>query len=180
MNIYLVRHCKAEGQHPDANLTDIGYLHAERLAEFLYDKNIETIIASPFVRAYQSIFPLAKKLRINVVTDERLSERVLCGENHPNWREMLRNTFNDLELCYEGGESSSTAMIRALSVIKDVNESGRNNAVITTHGNLMSLLLKYYDNNQFGFEEWEALSNPDVYHLYFDGTSPTIRRIWTD
>jgi 2,3-bisphosphoglycerate-dependent phosphoglycerate mutase len=29
----------------------------------------------------------------------------------------------------------------------------------------MSLLLKYYDNKQFGFEEWQALSNPDV-HFY--------------
>jgi broad specificity phosphatase PhoE len=29
MDIYIVRHCKAEGQSPDANLTDEGYLQAE-------------------------------------------------------------------------------------------------------------------------------------------------------
>lgn len=90
---------------------------------------------------------------------------------------MLRHTFNDLELCYEGGESSSAAMKRALSVITDVVNSGLNHVVLATHGNLMSLLLKYYDNKQFGFEEWEALFNPDVYHLCLDGRSPTIRRI---
>jgi 2,3-bisphosphoglycerate-dependent phosphoglycerate mutase len=55
MDIYIVRHCKAEGQSPDANLTDEGYLQAERLAEFLYDKKIESIICSPFVRANQSL-----------------------------------------------------------------------------------------------------------------------------
>ncbi|KRE34898.1 histidine phosphatase family protein [Paenibacillus sp. Soil522] len=178
MNIYIVRHCKADGQSPSANLTEEGYKQANRLAKFLYGKNIESIYSSPFVRAIDSISPLAQKLQVNLITDDRLSERILCSENHPNWREMLRNTFNDLELCYESGESSITAMDRALSVIKDVRESGLTNIVIVTHGNLMSLLFKYYDR-KIGFKEWEALSNPDVYHLKFDGTSsPIIQRIW--
>lgn len=99
MNIYIVRHCKAEGQSPSANLTDEGYLQAERLAEFLHDKNIESIISSSFLRALKSISPLAEKLQIKVMTDDRLSERILCGENNPNWLEMLHNTFSDLECC---------------------------------------------------------------------------------
>lgn len=177
MNIYIVRHCKAEGQSPSANLTDDGYLQAERLAEFLHDKNIESIISSPYLRALKSISPLEEKLQIKVMTDDRLSERILCGENNPNWLEMLRNTFADLELCYEGGESSIAAKNRVLSVINDVRNCGLNNVVIITHGNLMSLLLKYYEN-KFGFEEWQLLSNPDVYHLYFKGISPIIKRVW--
>lgn len=177
MNIFIVRHCKADGQSPRANLTEEGDTQANILAEFLYGKHIESIHSSPFVRAINSITPLAQKLKVNIITDDRLSERILCAENHLNWREMLRNTFNDLELCYEGGESSVTAMDRALSVIKDVRESGLTNVVIVTHGNLLSLLLKYFDNN-VGFEEWEGLSNPDVYHLQFDDASPIIQRIW--
>ncbi|QGQ96424.1 histidine phosphatase family protein [Paenibacillus psychroresistens] len=180
MNIYIVRHCKAEGQSLDANLTDEGYLQADRLATFLFDKKIEMIICSPFARANQSILPLAEKLMIEVDTEERLSERILCTVDHPNWREMLHNTFIDFELCYEGGESSRSAMNRVVSVINDLKYSQFNNVVITTHGNLMSLLLKYYDNKRFGFKEWEALSNPDVYHLSIDGISSNIRRIWTD
>ncbi|WP_419873284.1 histidine phosphatase family protein [Candidatus Pristimantibacillus sp. PTI5] len=177
MNIFIVRHCKADGQSPRANLTEEGDTQANRLAEFLYGKHIESIYSSPFVRAINSITPLAQKLKVNIITDDRLSERILCAGNHPNWREMLRNTFNDLELCYEGGESSVTAMNRALSVIKDIRESGLKNVVIVTHGNLMSLLLKYFDNN-IGFAEWEDLSNPDVYHLQFDDATPIIQRIW--
>ncbi|WP_169082872.1 histidine phosphatase family protein [Paenibacillus sp. PL91] len=178
MNIYIVRHCKADGQAPNANLTEEGHEQAIRLAEFLYGKNIQCIYSSPFVRAVDTIAPLAQKLQVHLITDDRLSERILCGENHPNWREMLRNTFNDLDLCYEDGESSSTAMDRALSVIRDVKESGLTNVVLVTHGNLMSLMLKYYDS-KIGYEEWEALSNPDVYHLKVDGTSSAIiKRIW--
>ena len=69
-------------------------------------------------------------------------------------------------------------MSRAISVIKAVEASSFNNVVLVTHGNLMSLLLKYYDDQRFGFEEWEALSNPDVYQLAFEERVPSIQRLW--
>lgn len=177
LNIYIVRHCKATGQLPEAELTDKGYLQAEVLAEFLSDKNIEYIISSPFHRAIESISPLARRLQVNLTTDDRLKERILCNGDHPNWQEMLRNTFMDLDLCYEGGESSRTAINRAVSVISDIRDSKFSNVVLVTHGNLMSLLIKYYDDT-FGFDQWKSLSNPDVYHLQHYGSSITIKRIW--
>ena len=179
MNIYLVRHCQAEGQSPDAQLTEEGYKQAERLADFFHGTNIEAIVASPFVRAQQSAIPLANRLGLDVLTDDRLSERILCGADDPNWRDMLSETFSDLDLCYEGGESSREAMGRALSAIQDLKGSGRKHAVVITHGNLMSLVLKHYDQT-FGFEQWEALTNPDVYHLSLASSIPAIRRIWTN
>src|SRR4051812_22040655 len=102
LNIYLVRHCKATGQSPHAHLTDNGYLQAESLANFLIDKGIDGIISSPFLRAVESIFPLAERLQVHLATDDRLAERILCSEDHPNWQEMLRNTFDDFKLRYEG------------------------------------------------------------------------------
>ncbi|NEW04649.1 histidine phosphatase family protein [Paenibacillus sp. SYP-B3998] len=180
MNIYIVRHCKAEGQSPEANLTQDGQNQAEKLAEFLLGKNIDGIISSPFARAYQSIYPFAMKSEIKLITDNRLSERILSDENHQNWREMLRNTFIDFELRYDGGESSNGATNRILAVIRDLKNSGLNNVVLVTHGNLMSLLLKHYDN-RYGFEAWEALTNPDVYQLNFSGVlSSTVSRIWVE
>jgi 2,3-bisphosphoglycerate-dependent phosphoglycerate mutase len=171
-----VRHCKAEGQSPSASLTQEGHFQAKQLADLLCDKNIESIYTSPYVRAIDSIAPLAEKLKIGVNIDNRLKERILSEVDHPNWREMLRNTFNDFDLYYEGGESSLAAMDRILSVIKDVRERGLSNIALVTHGNLMSLLLKHFDDS-FGFEEWESLSNPDVYHLQLTAV-PVIKRIW--
>jgi 2,3-bisphosphoglycerate-dependent phosphoglycerate mutase len=178
-NVYVVRHCKAEGQAPDAQLTATGIQQANKLAEFLSDKNIDCIISSPFLRAYHTIAPLADRLGIEVVLDDRLAERVLSSKNHPDWLDMLRRTYDDLDLCYEDGESSNTAMSRAISVVMDVLSSGYKNAVIVSHGNLISLLLKHFDN-QIGFKEWERLSNPDVYHLSFLKDEPSIHRIWTE
>jgi 2,3-bisphosphoglycerate-dependent phosphoglycerate mutase len=92
---------------------------------------------------------------------------------------MLRQTYYDLDLCYEGGESSNIAMHRAITVVKEVLNSRYENIIIVSHGNLISLLLKYFDD-RIGYKEWETLSNPDVFHLSFLKETPNIERIWTD
>ncbi|MGG4108138.1 histidine phosphatase family protein [Paenibacillus lautus] len=177
-NVIIVRHCKAEGQAVDAPLTVQGIKQALELAEFLSDKGIDHIVSSPYRRACDTIKPLANLIGVEVVMDERLTERVLSGCNEPAWREMLRQTYDDLDLCYEGGESSRTAMHRAVRVVEEVLQNSSQNAVIVSHGNLISLLLKYYDN-RIGFDEWEALTNPDVYQLNFHSDVLVIQRIWT-
>ncbi|MFD2445529.1 histidine phosphatase family protein [Bacillus sp. CGMCC 1.16607] len=175
--IYLVRHCQAEGQSFSANLTNIGYEQAERLADFLIDKNIEALRSSPYLRAIHSVKPLAEKLNLQIEEDSRLSERVLCSDDRPDWMQMLEDSFNDLDLCYEGGESSRTAMARGISVITEVFECVEKTTVLATHGNLMALIIRHYDQS-FGFEQWKALSNPDVYCIKFDGQTRQIDRIW--
>lgn len=178
-NIYVVRHCKADGQASEARLTVTGVEQAEKLATFLADKEIDTIISSPFERAHRTIAPFAEKIGVEITLDERLTERVLTGQNHPDWVDMLRQTFDDMDLCFEGGESSRTAMQRAIPVVMEVLKSNSKNAVIVSHGNLIALLLKHFDD-RIGFAEWEALTNPDVYHLSFSEEKPTIQRIWAE
>lgn len=177
--IYLVRHCKAEGQAFDAKLTPTGMMQSELLTEFLYDKQINSIVSSPYKRAVDSIKPLAKRLNLPINEDNRLGERVLSSLERDDYLEMLENSFKDLDICYEGGESSRQAMNRAIGVIEDVLKGSANNIVIATHGNLMSLILKHYEPS-FGFKEWKSLSNPDVYCLKFEGDSPQIVRIWQE
>lgn len=178
-HLYIVRHCQAEGQSAAAKLTDAGRQQADQLAEFLSDKHIDHIVASPYERAYRSITPLAQKLGLKVVLDDRLTERVLCSENRPDWRDMLQRTYDDLDLCYEGGESSNTAMRRAVSVMMEVLNRDHKNAVIVSHGNLMSLMLKHFDH-RIGFSEWEAMSNPDVYRIAFIDDATSIERMWRE
>lgn len=177
MKLFLVRHCSAEGQEAAAPLTTAGQEQALRLADFLQEKEIARIISSPFLRARQSVQPLADRLGLLIDTDERLAERVLCGENHPDWRSMLQRTFDDLDLLFTGGESSRMAMNRALGVIEEVTASGGGNIVLATHGNLLSLLLKHYDERT-GYVEWERLTNPDVYELSFSKAPVRPVRIW--
>jgi 2,3-bisphosphoglycerate-dependent phosphoglycerate mutase len=83
--LYLVRHCQASGQEPDAPLTEIGQQQAilrrrhsvNALADWLCEVSIGRIISSPFIRAYRSIVPLSEYLGLTIEIDDRLVERVL-------------------------------------------------------------------------------------------------------
>ncbi|OPG15408.1 hypothetical protein B2M26_12020 [Ferroacidibacillus organovorans] len=50
-------------------------------------------------------------------------------------------------------------------------------AVVVTHGNLMTLLLRHFDE-RFGFEAGAALTNPDVYLVTVSGSESTVERVW--
>ena len=115
--LYLVRHCQATGQEPDAPLTERGEQQGISLAGWLSDVSIGRIISSPFVRAYQSIVPLSEHLGLTVEVDERLVERVLSPVPLNDWRKRLADTFVDLDLSFEGGESSRIAMTRGVAAV---------------------------------------------------------------
>ncbi|PYQ32037.1 MAG: histidine phosphatase family protein [Acidobacteria bacterium] len=174
--LYVVRHCKAEGQEADARLTPEGVAQASSLADSLATANIERIISSPYMRATQSIAPLARRLGLAVEIDTRLVERALCSGSRPDWQDCLRASFLDLDLSFEGGESSREAMRRAVAVVTDIQRHPAQRTLLVTHGNLMAILLKYFDDS-IGFAEWCALSNPDVYRVVL--TQPfTVQRLW--
>lgn len=178
-NIYIIRHCKAEGQSKESQLTEIGFTQATELSSFLSDIKVDRIISSPFLRAIQTIKLFAEKRDINIEIDSRLSERVLSSISFSDWLDKLNATFNNLELKYEGGESSKEAMSRIVEVVDDIVASDSENTIIVTHGNLMSLLLNHFDKN-FGFEQWKSLSNPDVFLLRISQNDFQIKRLWKD
>jgi len=175
--IYLVRHCKATGQEPDAQLTDDGIQQAYQLAEFFKDMGIEYIVSSPFARAIHTIKPLSDYSNREIHIDDRLQERVLSTAQLNNWMDLLEQTYSDFDLKFEGGESSNEAAGRALQVIKEMIERPEQNIVVVTHGALLSLIINQYDR-AFGFEGWKRLTNPDVYKLEIEHHDARINRVW--
>jgi 2,3-bisphosphoglycerate-dependent phosphoglycerate mutase len=77
--IFLIRHCKADGQEPDARLTIEGQSQAHALAEYLEQRTIDYLISSPYDRAIDSIRPLARSRNLPIHQDDRLRERVLSA-----------------------------------------------------------------------------------------------------
>ena len=113
---------------------------------------------------------------MKVEVDERLVERVLSPVPLDDWRKRLAETFVDLDLSFEGGESSRIAMARGVAVVHQAIEQTTNPIVIVTHGNLMTLILKHFDE-QVGYAEWEKLQNPDVYCVKFSSNGICAERI---
>jgi len=175
--MYLIRHCEATGQNEEAELTINGRKQAVKLADFLEEKNIQYILSSTYLRAYKSIQPLAERLQLPIHKDERLIERKLSDKNLDEWLLLLEKSFTNLDIVYEGGESSRQAMERGVTVIKECMYRKETTFAIVTHGNLLSLIWKYFDQTVC-FKEWRELSNPDVLQFHFNQEKITINRIW--
>lgn len=175
--IFLVRHCQATGQEPEAHLTEDGVRQAIQIKAFLSGINIDHIVSSPYKRAIDTIQHLSQAIGVPITIDDRLEERVLSSKHLDNWMELLRASYEDLDIVYEGGESSREAMNRGVAVIYELMEQTDGNAVVVTHGALMSLILKYFDDS-VGFEEWRSLTNPDVYVIRQRDGSYESERIW--
>lgn len=187
--LYLVRHCRAEGQEPDAPLTAAGTIEAETLATFLIAAaqsdgvRIERIVASPFLRAQQSIAPLARQLELPVEVEARLAERRLSTIPREDWLDQLRASFTDPDFRLEGGESSHEAVARAGTLLDEVRRHRSAGIVLVTHGNLLTLLLRFLNGYSLtepaGFEEWRRLTNPDVFRVVLTENEARVERIWT-
>ena len=178
-SIYLIRHCKAEGQEPDAKLTREGLEQVDLLADFLAPKQIDYIVSSTYLRAIATIQPTALQRGLMINTDTRLCERVLSKENYSGWQEKLLETFYKPEMRLPGGESSKEAMERGISVLNDLIKMPQKHIAVITHGNLLCLMLRYFDE-RYGFKEWESMSNPDVFEITLvqEKTEVSIQRIW--
>ena len=177
MKLYVIRHCEAEGQAPDACLTMAGKEESEQLANFLEQYQIELVISSPFTRALHTIEPFVRKNNIPLKIDHRLSERLLSSEDLPDWLDNLKETYVNKDLKFTGGESSNEATKRINEVVEELKQSAHMSVVIVTHGNLMSLLLNHFQPH-FGFDEWKQLSNPDVFKIEFSNEQTVVNRIW--
>ncbi|TCI76928.1 histidine phosphatase family protein [Exiguobacterium sp. SH0S1] len=173
--IYLVRHCSATGQEPDAPLTEAGEQQALDLSAFFQDISIERIISSDYVRAVASITPVANERNLTIEQEPKLRERILSLEPRADWFDLLRHSFDDPSFKLPEAESGLDATARILDVVAQTNSS----TILVTHGNLLALLLQHMDN-QFDFETWRNLSNPDVYQLEIVDNFFSVKRVWSD
>ena len=177
-NLILVRHCQATGQEPNAPLTNVGVQQAQFLSDFLSDHPIDHITTSEYLRARRSIQPFASQSDLPILSDPRLNERTLSSETLENWQEVVRDSFDDLDLCAPGGESAREVLARAWAALNEIIAAGHSMPLVVTHGNLMALVLHSLDRT-FGFDGWKSLSNPDVFMLDDARLGQmTFERIW--
>lgn len=174
--LYLIRHCSAMGQEPDAPLTEAGHAQSLLLRDFFREIPIDRIISSDYTRAIDSVTPLADAHHLSIEHEPLLRERILSHEPLEDWLTPLRQSFIDPTFKLPGAESSAEATHRILRVVAHA-QSQHAATVLVTHGNLLALLLHHLDP-RYDFETWRTMRNPDVYRLdYYDSTA-VIEPIW--
>ena len=166
--LILIRHCESSGQAPEAPLTDAGARAAEVLAERLIALAPDAVYSSPYRRACMTVQPFADRAGLTVIEDARLHERVLSGEPLEDWLDHIRRSYDNLDhVAGAGGESLRATQNRALAALGEIVARGHQLPIVASHGNLMSSVLRAA-NSDFGFEDWRALRNPDLFELTFE------------
>ncbi|HHT7139875.1 histidine phosphatase family protein [Bacillus cereus] len=168
--IYFVRHAhstytKEEQERP---LSEKGHLDAENVTHLLKDKHIDVVISSPYKRAIQTVQGIANTYHVSIEIEEDLRERLLSSEPVADFNDAIENVWEDWSFAYEGGESNDVAQRRAVICMQNILKKYEDkNIVIGTHGNIMVLLMNYFDS-KYDFQFWKTLHMPDVYKLTFD------------
>jgi len=88
--LYLIRHCSAMGQEPDAPLTEAGHAQSLWLRNFFHEIPIDRIISSDYTRAVASVTPLADAHHLSIEREPLLRERILSHEPLEDWLTPLQ------------------------------------------------------------------------------------------
>jgi broad specificity phosphatase PhoE len=140
--VHLLRHGEVSnpngvlyGRLPGYHLSANGRLMAEAAADFFAERPVAALFASPLERAQETARPVAERLGLEIVTDERLIEsvNVLEGKavtlaqlalNPGNWR-YLWNPFRP-----SWGEPYTQVAARMRQVIDRAREAARGQEAI--------------------------------------------------
>jgi len=179
---YLARHAHADWT-PDENrpLSARGREDADRVADILQQYPIGVIYSSPFQRARQTIAPLATRLGLPAHIEPGLRERRLGNGSTEGFSRAVKITWQNPSFAHPEGESNAAAQQRGLAVVRRLQEQHvAEHIVLSTHGNLMALILQGFDPS-VDFAFWESLTMPDIYTLSFSQAGEAvIDRLWRE
>jgi 2,3-bisphosphoglycerate-dependent phosphoglycerate mutase len=179
---YLVRHAHAHWTADENRpLSAQGYKDAHRVADILQKYPIGAFYSSPFQRARQTIAPLAARLNLPVHIEPDLRERRLGNSVTRNFFKAVEETWHTPSFAHPAGESNAAAQERGLAIVSRLRKRHvAEHVVLSTHGNLMALILQGFDPS-IDFAFWKALTMPDIYALNFGQAGKvSMRRLWQE
>ena len=180
-NLYFVRHAHSNFTLDELGrpLSERGFADANTVTVLLKRENIDHVISSPYRRAIQTVEGIAQFVNKEIDIVEDFKERLLSEKPVENFPKAIAKVWEDYDFSWEGGESGNIAQKRGVHATLQVLENNvGKNIVIGTHGNIMVLIMNYFDSN-YGFEFWNELEMPDIYKLSFDQKKLVhVKRVW--
>ncbi|MDQ0195577.1 histidine phosphatase family protein [Paenibacillus wynnii] len=184
--IYFIRHAISPftlDNEQYRGLSEQGKLDSRQVADLLKNEGIDVIVSSTFARAIDTVRPLADILGKEIVQYEELAERAIASiKNEIAEVDLLRGierSFVDIDYCMLEGETTRQAQQRSIPIInKLIIENKGKKIAIGTHGNIMTIILNYFEKN-YGYEFWAQTSKPDIYKLEFEEMDlKHVERLW--
>ena len=150
ITVYFIRHAQPDpgcGYNPEFPLTEQGKRDAEYVADVLGEKKIDAIYSSSFLRAVQTVTPLAAKKGLEVIKEYGLRERAAgqWQENYPDYAAYITAQLLDYSCKAEGGESLKEVQDRCFEVLdRIIEEYDGKTVALGTHGMALSTILTHY------------------------------------
>lgn len=167
MNLIFLRHCQSKPT-PDLQealwpLSESGYKQARHLVRELSNDPVDVIYSSPYLRAIESIRPLAQARQITIITNDNLRERKLTDRFINNFDDVVERAWSDFDWALPACESSRVAQKRIVNEVKNIKNQHQNkNILISSHGNLIGLYLNHFYPD-FGFNQWRNMTQPAIF-----------------
>ena len=180
--INLIRHGKASmgGIDRERNLDEDGKIQAislcKKIKKQFKDKKVR-IISSPFTRAFQTIESLSKDMNLNIEKSEILEEIKIGKDENLTKHQIIEKMWSNENFKVKNGSSHSehVKIIREeLDKIFSNFYKGNYNLILVSHGNSIGIILKYFLNIKFTFDDWKKITMPDMYSLDFDDQNKVI------
>jgi 2,3-bisphosphoglycerate-dependent phosphoglycerate mutase len=175
LTVLLIRH--AEPVAPGTSdfdeytrpLSEKGFRDSHRLSDILASTRIDAAYSSPYLRARQTIEPIARARGLTIDTVDDLRKRLLSPAELPDWRAHLKRAWEDFDYAPPGGETGRDAQARIVRVLDTIaTRHSAGTVILASHGNLIALALHaFMPNVDYAF--WESIPMPAIFMLLRDG-----------
>ncbi|KOP31050.1 hypothetical protein ADM98_03580 [Exiguobacterium sp. BMC-KP] len=176
--LYFVRHAHSTYSPEERTrpLSDKGQADAKRLLETFQGIPIDRFYSSPYLRAIETIAPLAMDRQRSIIEEEALRERLLAPGELDDFQEAVTYVWKHPNVNPYGGETNEEGALRIRQFIDElVKKYPEETLVFGTHGNIMVLLLETFDST-FDYTFWKSLPMPAVCRMEVEsGVEVSIR-----
>lgn len=169
-NLFFVRHAHSTYSSDEFNrpLSERGMLDAKLITNLSKLLQIDHVISSPYKRAFQTVEGIAELIGEEIELMDDFRERLLSKHPLADFNEAISQVWADFDFSLEGGESNHLAQKRGLeATLQVLDKYEGQNIAIGTHGNIMVLIMNYFDP-RFDVHFWQELAMPDIYKLTFN------------
>ncbi len=180
--LYLIRHGKAamEGSDRERILDEDGIIQASSLCKKIksqFQNKSVRLISSPFKRAIQTIENLSKDFHVNIEKNSSLEEINIGKDENLSKHEIIEKMWENKNFKVVNGSSQSEHVeqikVELNKILNDFYEKDYN-LILVSHGNSIGIILKYFLNQKFTFDDWKNISMPDMYSISFDEKNTVI------
>ena len=174
--IVFIRHGKAAmaGQDHERELDEDGIIQANSLKKKLVELGLKNtkVYSSPFKRAVQTIDPfLSEKNGNKAIITADLEEIHMPKDEKLSKHQIIEKMWEDELFKVGNGISHSEHFNKIKPFLDEVFnkfKSENEDIIMITHGVLIGIILKFFFDIKFGFNDWKKMTMPDIYMLSFD------------